>query len=70
MLYTASAFAYFIVATSISYAFYKSFYLNTAYIIYITYVAAKNGASYYFGYFARRYESEMQKLEQIEKEIK
>lgn len=51
MLYTGMAFAYFAIATSISYLFYISFYLNTLWLIILTVVAAKNGASFYFGYF-------------------
>ena len=52
MLYTGSAFAYFIVTTCISYIFYRSFILNTVWLVTLTVIAAKNGASYYFGYFA------------------
>lgn len=59
MFYTGMAFVYFSFATSLSYLFYISFYLNTFWLILLTITAAKNGASYYFGYFAWKYEGEM-----------
>lgn len=65
LLFLASHFAYYLVLHCLSVLLYHCYWLNIAACFFWIFISLYHGASFYMEYFARKYESQLAKLEEL-----
>ena len=69
VFYMLSHMIFFLVTLLVSFLFYLNMWINFFIVLFLNLWSYWNGAKYYFDYFAKRYESSVKRLEELEKRI-
>lgn len=60
---------YCVITIVISYICFQNFYIHTVWVTGLFLWSVWNGASFYMDYFAKKYESSLKRLDDLEKEL-